>query len=455
MGVVVAQGGTPSTGARGRWFAWGLGYNRGPCHREGMELASHRRMSAARAADKAAVVIIGGGVIGCSIAWHLARAGQSDVVVLERNDVGSAATARAAGIVARGRLHLETLRFVARTREAMAELEAENGQSVRFHRVGTLRLAVTEERAADLEKMDGFLRENAVDVRNLDAREARERVPWLETSRARRISYVADDGYIDGYTLADAYARAARARGVRIRTRTAATRIVHDGERVLGVETDRGRVDCDAVVAAGGAWGIPLAATMGVALGTAPVRSHYWITAPSSGLPREHPVVYLPDAGAYARPEVGGLLLGVQEPRSRSYDARSLPDDIAQFSLSEEGEEWSALVEHADTLRPYMPRLDELPLAHHITGLSTYTPDGRFILGPGGAVRGFFVASGCNGTGVSASGGIGEALASLVLQKVPPVELSSFDPARFAGVDPFDPAFRDRCAAARAGKRGL
>jgi 4-methylaminobutanoate oxidase (formaldehyde-forming) len=405
--------------------------------------------------EKATVVIIGGGVLGCSIAWHLARAGQSDVVVLERNDIGSAATARAAGLVARGRLHVETLRFVARTREAMKELEAENAQPVGFQRVGTLRVAVTEQRAADLEKMDGLLREHGVDARKLDANEARELVPWLEASHARRISYVADDGYIDGYTLADAYAKAARARGVRIHTRTTVTRILHDGERVTGVETDKGRIDCENVVLAGGAWGIPMAASMGVPLGTAPVRSHYWITAAWDGAPRDHPVVYLPDARAYSRPEVGGLLLGVQESSSRSYDARTLPDDIAQFPLSEEGEEWSALVEHADTLRPYMPRLDELPLAHHITGLSTYTPDGRFILGEAGKVRGFFVASGCCGTGVSASGGIGEALASLVLRKTPPVDLSSFDPARFAGIDPYDPAFREKCAAARAGKRGL
>ena len=401
------------------------------------------------------IVIIGGGVLGCSIAWHLARAGAPDVVVLERNDIGSAATARAAGLVARGRLHAETLRFVARTRAAMAELEAENGQSVGFHRVGTLRVAVTEARAADLERMDGLLREHGVESRPLDAREARELVPWLEAEHARRISFVADDGYIDGYTLADAYARAARARGVRFRTRTTATRIVHERARVTGVDTDQGRIACDAVVAAGGAWGIPFAAAMGVALGTAPVRSHYWITGEWKGAPREHPVVYLPDARAYARPEVGGLLLGVQEPNSRSYDARSLPDDIAQFPLSEEGEEWSALVDHAETLRPYIPRLDELPLAHHITGLSTYTPDGRFILGEAGPVRGFFVASGCNGTGVSCSGGIGEALASLVLRRPPPVALTAFDPARFAGIDPFDPAFRDKCAAARSGKRGL
>lgn len=408
----------------------------------------------ASSGERAAVAIIGGGVIGCSIAWHLARAGEADVVVLERNAIGSGATARSAGIVARGRPDRVMMHFVARTREAMEELES-LGESVGFNRVGTLRVAASDESAAQLAAMDALLRERGVGVRNIDAVEAKALAPWLEASHARRISHVADDGYQDGYLLAAAYARAARGRGVRIHTRTAVRRIDHDGKRVTGVDTDRGRIHCDAVVDAGGAWGIGIAAAMGFAMGTAPVRSHYWITAPDDRLPREHPVVYIPDARAYTRPEGGGLLLGIQEPNSRSYDARMLPDDIADLSLSEAGEEWTVLEEHASTLRPYIPALDELRLAHHICGLSTYTPDGCFILGRAGAVEGFFVAGGCNGTGLSCSGGIGEAMAGLVLGAAPPVSLERFDPARFGSIDPFDPAFREKCAAARTKKRGL
>lgn len=402
--------------------------------------------------EHAAIAIVGGGVLGCSVAWHLARAGETDVVVLERNEVGSGATARSAGLVARGRLHRETLRLVARTREAIEELEAETGNSVGFHRVGSVRVGATEAREQDLIAMDALLLEHGVGVRNIDAHAARALVPWLDASSARRISYVEDDGYVDAYTLAAAYARAARARGVRIRARTAVSRIRHDGSRVIGVQTDHGDIDANIVVDAGGAWGIAIASGIGFPLGTAPVRSHYFITAPIEGAPREHPIVYLPDARAYARPEVGGLLLGVQEPESRTYDGRELPADIADLPLSDQGDDWSVLVDHSETLRAYIPRLDEMPLAHHITGLSTYTPDGKFILGRAGAIDGFLVAGGCCGTGVSASGGIGEAVASLVLGREPRVDLSAFDPHRFGAIDPFDPAFRERCAAARAGK---
>ena len=406
----------------------------------------------ASASESAAVAIVGGGVLGCSIAWHLARAGQANVVVLERNDIGSGATARSAGLVARGRLHRETLQLVRRTREAIAELEAQLGEPVGFRRVGSVRVAASEERAAELATMDALLREHGVEVQNIDARRAGELVPWLDASRGRRISHVEDDGYVDAYQLASAYARAARERGVRIRTRTSVGRIVHEGGRVVGVETDRGRIDADVVIDAAGAWAIGVAGAIGIPMGTAPVRSHYFITAPQPGARRDHPIVYLPDARAYARPEVGGLLLGVQEPQSRTYDARTLPDDIADFPLSSEGDDWSVLLEHAETLKTYIPRLEEMPLAHHITGLSTYTPDGKFILGRAGAMEGFFVAGGCCGTGVSASGGIGESIAELVLGRPPRVDLAPFRPDRFGAIDPYGEEFRERCAAARAGK---
>lgn len=404
------------------------------------------------ASGSAAVAVIGGGVLGCSIAWHLARAGEPNVLVLERNDIGSGATARSAGLVARGRLHRETLQLVRRTREAIAEMEAQLGEPVGFRRVGSVRVAASEERAAELATMDALLREHGVEVENIDARHAGELVPWLDASSGRRISHVEDDGYVDAYQLASAYARAARERGVRIRTRTSVRRIVHEGGRVVGVETDRGRVHAEVVVDAAGAWAIGIAGAIGFPMGTAPVRSHYFITSPRAGARRDHPIVYLPDARAYARPEVGGLLLGVQEPQSRTYDARTLPDDIADFPLSSEGDDWSVLLEHAETLKTYIPRLEEMPLAHHITGLSTYTPDGKFILGRAGAIEGFVVAGGCCGTGVSASGGIGESVADLVLGRPSRVDLTPFRPDRFGEFDPYGEEFRARCAAARAGK---
>lgn len=404
--------------------------------------------------QRAAVAIIGGGVIGCSIAWHLTRRGLTDIVIVERNDLGSGATARSAGLVARGRLHPPAAAMVRQTREAIDALE-QLGHSVGYQRVGSLRVAVSEPRAQELVNMDAMLAQAGVTVRNPDAAEARALAPFLDTSTALRRSYVEEDGYVDAYRLTSAYAAAARARGVRILTRTAVRAVLHSGGRVLGVDTSAGEIHADCVINAGGAWGIGLAEAVGHPMGAAPTRSHYYITAPLPDVPRDFPLIYLPDARAYARPEVGGVLLGVQEPRSLTFDARTLPDDIRDYPLSDADNEWAELAAQADTLRPFFPQLDAWPLAHHITGLSTYTPDGRFVLGRAGPLAGYFVAGGCCGTGVSCSGGIGEALAALVLGQAPEVDLTDFDAERFGPIDPHSPAFRERCAAARAGKLRL
>jgi len=405
-------------------------------------------------AQRTAVVIIGGGVIGCSIAWHLTRRGQRDVIVVERNDLGSGATSRSAGLVARGRLHPPAMTMVRQTREAFDALEA-LGHDAGFQRVGSLRVAASEPRAQELASMDAMLAQAGIAVRNPDAAEAREMARLLDTTTALRRSYVEDDGYVDAYRLTTAYAAAARAAGVRILPRTEVQAVLHTAGRVTGVNTSAGEIHADTVINAGGAWGIGLALAAGYPMGAAPTRSHYYITAPLPDVPRAFPLIYLPDARAYARPEVGGVLLGVQEPRSRTYDASTLPADIGTYPLSDAGNEWAELAEHADTLRPFFPALDRWPLAHHITGLSTYTPDGRFLLGRAGPLAGYLVAGGCCGTGVSCSGGIGDALAALALDQAPVADLTDFDAMRFGEIDPCTPAFRERCAAARAGKLRL
>jgi 4-methylaminobutanoate oxidase (formaldehyde-forming) len=165
--------------------------------------------------DRAAVVIVGGGVLGCSIAWHLARKGVTDVLVLERNELGSGATSRSAGLVARGRLHAPTMAMVRRTRDAIAELERVLGEDIGFRRVGSVRVTRGASGADDLIKMDRMLTDSGIGLRNISEAEAHELVPWLDASGASRISYVEDDGYVDAYRLSTAYARAARALGVR------------------------------------------------------------------------------------------------------------------------------------------------------------------------------------------------------------------------------------------------
>ncbi len=375
--------------------------------------------------------------------------------MLERNRLATGATARAAGFVTRGRLHGPTIAIVRRTREAIDELEDALGEDAGFQRVGSLRVSTTDRGAEDLAAMDTLLAADGVDVCTLSPADARALVPWLAAEEARRISYVEDDGYADPYRLTLAYARAARQLGVRFVEKVAVDGLLTERGRVAGVRTPGGAIYADTVVNAAGAWAIGLAEGAEYAMGTAPVRSHYYITAPVPTWPARFPLVYLPDARAYARSEVGGLLLGVQESESRTYDARTLPPDIGDLALSDAADEWSVLTAHAETLRRYIPELDVLPLAHHITGLSTYTPDGRFLIGRAGPLSGFYVAGGCCGNGIAASGGIGACIADLVLGQRVPIDLSDFAPGRFGAIEPYSDGFRARCAAARAGKLRL
>jgi sarcosine oxidase subunit beta len=249
--------------------------------------------------------------------------------------------------------------------------------------------------------------------------------------------------------LAHAYARAARALGARFSTGVAVNRIEVTHGRASGVETSQGRVSAAAVVVAAGAWSNLLTVPLGCALPTAPVRSEYWITAPAPAFPRGHPVVILPDARAYSRPELGGLLFGLRGLRGVAADPRVLPDDAAGFAIPDAED---TLAEGADALTGLCPPLVHAGIAHAVEGLSTYTPDGAFVLGAAPGITGLFVATGCCGAGIAASGGIGLALASVMLNRDVGIDLTAFAPGRFGVVDPFDPTFRARCAAARAQK---
>jgi 4-methylaminobutanoate oxidase (formaldehyde-forming) len=221
---------------------------------------------------------------------------------------------------------------------------------------------------------------------------------------------------------------------------------------VTGVATDRGEVACRWVVDAAGPWAGVLAALAGVDLPMAPVRSHFWITAPHPAVGRDQPVVRLPDARAYTRPEVGGLLVGVHEPESRAYDARQLGPS---FSMRQVDRDWDVVLGQLGAIRPFFPFLEGAGMVDGIAGLTTYTPDARYLLGPVPGLDGFLVASGCCGLGVAGSGGIGSVIAELVTEGASSLDLSAYRVDRFGPVDPHSPAFRRLCALARSRKNLL
>jgi sarcosine oxidase, subunit beta len=403
-------------------------------------------------AESAEVVIIGGGVIGSSVAYHLTRAGVQDIIVLERNELSSGATARSAGCLSHSRSDRSTIRMISRTRAAISELEELLGESLDFRQVGCIRSVLSEERELELRAMESCLDDENLPVQPIDANEARSLCPWLELDPARRIVYLASDGYIDGARLGIAYARAARMQGAQIRRGVTVHEVLVEDGSVLGVATDRGVIKSRWVVNAGGAWGAQVGLPISATIAAAPTRSHYWITAPDGSGRSQQPNVQLPDMRAYLRSEVGGMLVGLQEPRSRTYDPLELVADMGEMTLTDEEYDLDLLLEQATALSAVIPDVNRWGFAHHIVGLSMYTPDGKFVLGPRASFKGLLVAGGCCGSGVAASGGFGQSIAELITGLPVSIDVSLYDPDRFGDADPSSDIFRQRCAAARSGK---
>ncbi len=397
-------------------------------------------------------VIIGGGVIGTSVAYHLAREACGSILLLERNELASAASSQAAGLVLQVTTKPAKTPMARLTRQMFDTLEQELGDTIGFHDVGSVRVAASDERQRELETMAVDAAACRIPMDWLNAKDAHAMVPWLDTSSAGKIAFFPSDGYVDPYLLTMAYVQAARGRGVEFRPRTGVEDVIVRNGQVVGLKTSGGEIACGNVIDAGGAWAGLISAQAGFALPMTPVRSHYWITAAGRQFGGEHPVVLLPDAAAYTRPDVDSLLLGVQEPRSATFDARDLPDEPAAFSATAGEEHWDTLAGAAEAVGRFYPGVADVQFASYVSGLSCYTPDGQIVLGPVPEVSGFLAAAGCCGSGVMLSAGIGMAVADLAIGRDTKFDITPFDPARFGRVDPFSQEFRDVCASARANK---
>lgn len=403
--------------------------------------------------DTADIAIIGGGIIGCAVAYSLSRFSPGRVVLLERRNLVEANSARAAGILMRARDKRVLIPFIQETYRAIADLEDELEESIGLRRVGILSVAASRVEQKSLESLVEISGSAGVSTEWLTREEVAKLVPWLNMDDRCVAAFMPEDGFIDPYVLAHAYAAVAKARGVQIRQSTDVKEIVCRGSKVEGVMTAKGFISCPTVIDTAGVWAGILARQLGCGLPMAPVRSHYWITAPDPLFPMGHPIVILPEPRAYTRPECGGLLFGLRETRSFSLDPRRIPEDIAGMPIGREGDEWESLLEGRESLLPFFPSLDRLGIAHYLTGFSTYTPDGMFVLGAFQGVRGFFAATGDCGAGIAASGGFGLATAEIALGMSGSFDLEPFRIERFGDIDPMSEEFREWCGKARSGKK--
>jgi len=397
-------------------------------------------------------LIIGGGIFGCSIAWNLSRKSSGSVLLLERLELASATTPRAAGLIrnlnlSRGQTALKT-----KTLETIELLSEELEEPLHWHQVGGLLVAESEANVSHLEALENHAFKPFGNFQWIERADAEEMVPWLDTSKANKFAFLPDDGFIDPYLFTQFYARAAKKHGAVLKTEIEVTALQKSGNRITGVQTPQGDISAGCVIDAAGPWAGLVALEAGWHLPVAPVRSHYWITSKAPEFKKPQPYVILPDANAYARTEMGGLLFGIRDRVCLSHDPRQLPSDLSELRYNQDPEGWNVLGEQGPELARFYPGLETTRIAHYISGPSTYTPDGQFVLGSVPDIDGFLVATGCCGSGIGASGGIGSAIAELAIEGETGFDLESFRTDRFGRIDAFSPEWMQRCADARSNK---
>ena len=403
--------------------------------------------------EKAAVVVIGGGIFGCAIAYYYTRnyPGKK-IIVLERNELCNAATSRAAALMTRIRSKKAFIPLSLETYEAVSAMEQQLGESMDVKTVGVMHVAASENSVNDLEALMSVAAEFGEPASWISNSEAHLKAPWLDTEEALRIGYMPGEAYCDPYLLGTFYARCAKMQGADIRQGVEVTEIIMEGQTAVGVRTGDGEIRADKVIVAAGAWAPLLAAQAGIGLPMAPVRSQYWITEKDAIFPVDAPIVLLPDAQAYARPEGGSLLFGVREKQSFVVSPDTIPTDINSFSFSPD-RGMQDLSEVIEKLARFFPAVYEIGLKYYVAGFSGYTPDNNLTMGVTSDVENLLLATGCVGAGIAVSGGVGHAFAEMAAGKPNPYDFSSFDINRFGKIDPFGAEWLQKCAMARSLKK--
>jgi len=375
------------------------------------------------------IVVIGGGAVGCGVAYQLARAGHSDVLVIEKEPtLAAATTSQAAGLVGQVRNSIERTELAMWSVKTFSELEEDQAAPAGWRQVGSLRIALNQERVAEFERMKEVAGQSGLEVEFIDSQAARQKWPLLDFSQVEAVLWCPSDGYLQPSDLTMAYATQARRLGATFQTGTAVKRVIVKDGRVTGVETDKGQVECQLVVNAAGAHAYHLASSVGIELPIVPVRHEYFVTVHAEGLHPALPVVRIPDATLYLRAETGAILCG-------GWEAKSLSADPHEFSISDDPPviepDWDVLGEFANQLSPLLPQVNELGIRSVFKGWPTFTPDGQFIIGPSCRVEGFVMAGGCNAHGVSGSAGIGRHVVESMFEAQPSDYVRGLSPDRF------------------------
>jgi len=377
----------------------------------------------------ARVVIIGGGIIGCSVAYHLAEMGCNDVVLLERDQLTSGTTWHAAGLMTTFGSGSETILGIRRhSMELYKRLEKETGQETGFKPVGFIELAAGEDRLEEYRRVAAFNRLHGMDIHELSPAEVKDLFPLAQVDNISAGFYAENDGRINPVDVTMALAKGARMRGVQIFQNTPVTGVLTRNGTVTGVRTERGEIRSEFVVNCAGMWARQLGEQSGVTIPNQAAEHYYLITDKIDGISADFPVLEDPSVNAYFREETGGLMIGLFEPDCAPWKVGGIPDD---FSFGEIPPDWERLTPFIERAMARVPISMETGIRQFFCGPESFTPDLGPVIGEAPELRNYFVAAGLNSVGIITGGGYGRVLAHWILNGRPDVDVTGINIDRF------------------------
>jgi heterotetrameric sarcosine oxidase gamma subunit len=372
----------------------------------------------------ARVVVIGGGVIGCSVAYHLAHAGCRDVVLLERHQLTAGTTWHSAGLmVTFGSTSETSTEFRKYTRDLYARLERETGQATGFMPVGIIECAIDPDRLEEYRRVSAFNRYCGVDVQEISAKEVGELFPIARTEDILAGFYVKEDGRVNPIDVTMALAKGARMQGATVLEGVAALGVITKQGAVAGVRTSQGDITCEMVINCGGAWGREIGLQAGVTIPLQAAEHYYLLTEEIAGVSKAWPVLEDPASYGYFREEGGGLMIGLFEPVCAPWKVEGMPTD---FAFGEIPPDWERMGPYLEKAMERVPVSTQVGLKKLFCGPESFTPDLKPCLGEAPELKNYFVAAGLNSIGILTGGGVGRAMAHWMLNGRPDVDMTGF-----------------------------
>lgn len=379
----------------------------------------------------AQIVVIGGGIIGCSTAYHLARDHKADVLLIEQGKLTSGSTWHAAGLVGQLRSSASITRVLKYSVELYKGLAAETGLETGWKMTGCLRLATNSDRWTEYKRLATTAKSFGMEMHLISPEEVKRMWPLMEVSDLVGASWLPTDGQASPADITQSLAKGARMHGAKIHEGVTVTGFDIREGRIVAVLTDQGRIACDKVVNCAGMWAREVGAMAGITVPLQPIKHQYIVTERIAGLAPDAPTLRDPDRRTYFKEEVGGLVMGGYEPNPQSWVTGNIPQNW-EFRLFDD--DYDHFAQHLEQAVARIPALETTGVKQMINGAESFTPDGNFILGRANECANMYVGAGFNAFGIASGGGAGWVLAEWVMTGEQPLDLWSVDIRRFSGL---------------------